>query len=152
MLLHLKCVGNRDETLLCPPDTLPCGVLKETPLSRAYDPQLRHDRVLLDLIADKWTMLVLGVLCDNSKSVRFNAIKRAIPGITQKSLTQCLRRLERSGLVGRKVIETAPIGVEYSFTGLGNTLEAPISALFAWTGTHARAVRIAQARYDEHSI
>lgn len=118
-------------------------------MSRAYDPRLRHDRVLLDLIADKWTMLVLGVLCDNDKRARFNAIKRAVPGITQKSLTQCLRRLERNGLVERNVIEAAPIGVEYGFTALGNTLEAPILALFAWTGAHARAVRLAQAKYDE---
>jgi DNA-binding HxlR family transcriptional regulator len=118
-------------------------------MSKAIDPQLRRDRVLLDLLADKWTMLVFGVLCDDdAKRARFNAIKRQIPGISQKTLTQCLRRLERNGLVERKVIAAAPLGVEYAFTPLGDTLEAPVSALLAWTADHARAVRAAQARYD----
>jgi hypothetical protein len=53
-------------------------------MSKTVDPQLRADRTLLDLLADKWTILVLGVLCDNEKRSRFNAIKRQIPGISQK--------------------------------------------------------------------
>lgn len=110
-------------------------------MSKTVDQQLRHDRTLLDLLGDKWTILVLGVLCDNDKRSRFNAIKRQIPGISHKALTQCLRRLERSGLVERRVIAAAPIGVEYRFTPLGDTLEAPVTALFSWTASHATAVR-----------
>src|ERR1700730_11708857 len=110
-------------------------------MSKTVDHQLRADRILLDLLADKWTILVLGVLCDNDKRSRFNAIKRQIPGISQKVLTQCLRRLERSGFIERRVIAAAPLGVEYGFTPLGDTLEAPVAALFAWTASHATAVR-----------
>jgi DNA-binding HxlR family transcriptional regulator len=113
-------------------------------MSKIADPQLRHDRVLLDLLGNKWTILVLGVLCDNDKRSRFNAIKRQIPGISQKALTQCLRRLERSGLIERRVIDAAPLAVEYEFTPLGDTLEAPVAALFSWTASHATAVRTVQ--------
>jgi DNA-binding HxlR family transcriptional regulator len=117
-------------------------------MSKTVDPQLRADRILLDLLGDKWTILVLGVLCDNEKRSRFNAIKRQIPGISQKALTQCLRRLQRSGLVERRVLTAAPLGVEYGFTPLGDTLEAPVAALFSWTASHATAVRDVQRSYD----
>lgn len=117
-------------------------------MSKTVDPQLRADRILLDLLGDKWTMLVLGVLCDNEKRSRFNAIKRQIPGISQKALTQCLRRLQRSGLVERRVLAGAPLGVEYGFTPLGDTLEAPVAALFSWTASHATAVRDVRRSYD----
>jgi DNA-binding HxlR family transcriptional regulator len=117
-------------------------------MSKTVDHQLRADRTLLDLLGDKWTMLVLGVLCDNDKRSRFNAIKRQIPGISQKSLTQCLRRLERGGFVERRVIAAAPLGVEYRFTPLGDTLEAPVAALFSWTASHATAVRAVRGAHD----
>jgi DNA-binding HxlR family transcriptional regulator len=117
-------------------------------MSKTVDPHLRADRILLDLLGDKWTILVLGVLCDNEKRSRFNAIKRQIPGISQKALAQCLRRLQRSGLVERRVLAAAPLGVEYGFTPLGDTLEAPVAALFSWTASHATAVRDVQRSYD----
>jgi len=110
--------------------------------------QLREDRILLDLIGDKWTILVLGSLCDHQGNRRFNAIRRDIPGISQKSLTQCLRRLERNGLIERRVTTTAPPGVEYRFTPLGYTLDVPVASLLNWTGTYANAVREAQATFD----
>jgi DNA-binding HxlR family transcriptional regulator len=109
---------------------------------------LRLDRVLLDQIAGQWTLLVLGVLCDNDGHARFNAIKRAIPGISQKMLTQCLRQLERNGLVKRRVLTESPLGVEYSFTELGDTLETPVTVLYEWTRMYSAAVRTAQSRYD----
>ncbi|WP_254061368.1 helix-turn-helix domain-containing protein [Granulicella sp. L60] len=109
---------------------------------------LRLDRVLLDQIAGQWTLLVLGALCDNEGRARFNAIKRAVPGISQKTLTHCLRQLERNGLVERRVLTESPLGVEYSFTKLGDTLETPVSALYEWTGRYSSAVRAAQTRYD----
>ena len=59
-------------------------------------------RLLFDQIADKWSMMVLTVLDDGP--VRFNAIKRGLEGVTQKALTQCLRRLENMGFLrGRAV-------------------------------------------------
>jgi DNA-binding HxlR family transcriptional regulator len=117
-------------------------------MSKTVAMSLRLDRVLLDQIAGQWTLLVLGALCDNEGRARFNAIKRAVPGISQKTLTQCLRQLERNGLVARRVLTQSPLGVEYSFTKLGDTLETPVAALYEWTATYSAAVRAAQARYD----
>jgi DNA-binding HxlR family transcriptional regulator len=67
-------------------------------------------------------------------------------------LTQCLRQLERSGLVARRVLTESPVGVEYSFTKLGETLEAPITALYQWTGKHSAAVREAQKSFDAKKV
>jgi DNA-binding HxlR family transcriptional regulator len=121
-------------------------------MSKTVAMSLRLDRVLLDQIAGQWTLLVLGALCDNEGRARFNAIKRAVPGISQKTLTQCLRQLERNGLVQRRVLTQSPLGVEYSFTKLGDTLETPVTALYEWTATYSAAVRAAQARYDARTL
>jgi DNA-binding HxlR family transcriptional regulator len=108
------------------------------------------DRLLLDQIADRWTILVLGAICVAPGSkLRFNALRREIDGISQKTLTQCLRRLERNGLVDRTLVDGAPPGVEYAITKLGHTLDKPFDALSAWTRAHGRAVRSAQVRFDE---
>src|SRR3981189_2455892 len=111
--------------------------------------RVRDDRVLLDLLADKWRIHVLGSLCDHDYRRRFNAIRRDIPGISQKSLTQCLRRLERNGLLQRHVCTTAGgPAVEYAFTELGYTLDGPVGALLAWTAANTDAVRRSQAEFD----
>jgi DNA-binding HxlR family transcriptional regulator len=104
-------------------------------------------RLLLDQIADKWSVLILASL--NPAPLRFNEIKRRIEGITQKALTQSLRRLERNGIVGRRVIATSPISVEYAITPLGHTLDTPFQALFSWTVEYLPEVEQARARYDE---
>jgi DNA-binding HxlR family transcriptional regulator len=118
-------------------------------MSEVYDAKLRSDRVLLDLVGDKWTILVFGSLCDHGGRRRFNAIRRDIPGISQKSLTQCLRRLERNGLLQRHVCTSAGgLAVEYAFTELGDTLDGPVGALLAWTAANADAVRRSQAEFD----
>ena len=106
------------------------------------------DRLLLDQIADRWTILVLGAICAADGRLRFNALRREIEGISQKTLTQCLRRLERNGLVERHLIDGAPPGVEYAITALGYTLDKPFQALNAWTSEHAASVRSAQATFD----
>ncbi len=109
------------------------------------DKAVRDDRVLLDLLADKWTIAVLGSMCDHGYRRRFNAIRRDVQGISQKSLVRCLRRLEENGLIEREVITDGPLGVEYRFTELAKTLDKPLAALFEWTLTHGGAVRAAQA-------
>ena len=103
-------------------------------------------RLLLDQITDKWSVSILFALC--SKPLRFNEIKRCMDGITQKSLTQCLRRLERNGIIARRVIPSSQIAVEYSITPLGRTLEAPFQALFNWTIEYSSDVKLAQAEFD----
>ena len=118
-------------------------------MSEIYDAKLRSDRILLDLVGDKWTVLVFGSLCDHGGRRRFNAIRRDIPGISQKSLTQCLRRLERNGLLRRHVCTSVGgLAVEYAFTELGDTLDGPVGALLAWTAANTDAVRRSQAEFD----
>lgn len=103
-------------------------------------------RPILDQIADKWSMLILAVLCPGPR--RFNAIKRQLEGVTQKALTQALRRLERNGLVARRVIPVSPVAVEYSVTPLGRTLEQPFAALHGWTVQHMADIEQAQREFD----
>ena len=104
-------------------------------------------RVLLDQIADKWSMMILAVLADGP--LRFNAIKRGLEGITQKALTQTLRKLERNGIIARHVIATSPVAVEYEITALGRTLIEPFKALYAWTNDKMPEVEAARAAFDE---
>lgn len=105
-------------------------------------------RALFDQIADKWSMMVLAVLDDGPH--RFNAIKRRLEGITQKALTQCLRRLERNGLVSRQVIPS-PLAVQYEITPLGNTLQQPLRQLHAWTLEKLPMVESARSAFDQQN-
>ena len=101
-------------------------------------------RALLDQLADKWSMLVLMAVAD--EPVRFNALKRAVEGISQKVLTQTVRRLEHNGLVHRTVYPTVPVTVEYGITPLGTSLVALIEPLREWAIANVAAVE--QARQD----
>ncbi|MEB2843900.1 transcriptional regulator [Rhizobiales bacterium RZME27] len=103
-------------------------------------------RPVLDKIADKWTILILTVICP--KPSRFNEIKRRLNGITHKALADALKRLERNGLVTRTVLPTSPIGVEYAITPLGHSLRQPFEALCAWALTHGSDIHDAAAQYD----
>jgi DNA-binding HxlR family transcriptional regulator len=68
--------------------------------------------------------------------------------IPAESLVQCLRRLEKSGFVKRRVLTTGRLGVKYAFTELGRTLERPVASLFEWTTEYADVVRAAQVAFD----
>ena len=106
-------------------------------------------RVVLDRIADKWTVLVLVLLAENP--LRFNQLRREIEGLTQKMASQTLKALERDGLITRKVTPTVPVTVEYSITPLGRTLAATVEALQIWAQAHIGDVIKAQKRYDAAS-
>ncbi|MBT2408966.1 helix-turn-helix transcriptional regulator [Streptomyces sp. ISL-12] len=105
-------------------------------------------RPILDQISDKWSMMVLAVL---EQPTRFNEIKRQLEGVTQRVLTQTLRRLERNGMIRRRVLETSPLGVEYSLTPLGESFRAPFTRLYEWTVEHSDEVLSAQHAYDARS-
>jgi DNA-binding HxlR family transcriptional regulator len=102
-------------------------------------------RPILDQIADKWSMMVMAVL---DRPRRFNDIKRRLEGVTQRVLTQTLRRLERNGMIERRVLPTPPVGVEYSLTPLGESLREPFGHLYGWTVDHADEIRNCQQSYD----
>lgn len=104
-------------------------------------------RPILDQIANKWSILILTVLC--YRPARFNELMRRLDGITHKALADALKRLERNGLVNRRILATTPIGVEYSITPLGNSLKGPFEALYNWATTHGPALSEAQRQYDD---
>lgn len=102
-------------------------------------------RPILDQISDKWSVMVLAAL---EHPTRFNELKRRLDGVTQRVLTQTLRRLERNGMIVRQVLPTSPVGVEYSLTMLGASLQEPFGHLYDWSLQHAEVIRAAQEDYD----
>lgn len=104
-------------------------------------------RELLDQILDKWSLGVLNELCRCPR--RFNELKRSIGGVTQKSLTSTLRKLERNGIIERLITSTRPLAVEYRITRLGKTIRGPIEELLSWTETHYADVLAARNRFEE---
>lgn len=104
-------------------------------------------RLVLNRIADKWTVLVVILLESDVK--RFSQLRREIEGISQKMLTQTLRGLERDGLVTRKVYAAVPPHVEYALTPLGHTLKGLLYQIKTWSETNIDEVLAAQKRYDK---
>ncbi|MBN9061270.1 MAG: helix-turn-helix transcriptional regulator [Rhizobiales bacterium] len=113
-----------------------------------FDPDC-PTRLVLDRIGDKWATLILLLLAVEPR--RFNALRRAVAGLSQKMLSRTLKSLERDGLVSRKAFATVPVTVEYSITPLGRTLAATVDALRDWAETNIGAVQAAQRRYDARS-
>ncbi|MBR9763969.1 MAG: helix-turn-helix transcriptional regulator [Rhodobacteraceae bacterium] len=103
-------------------------------------------RDVLDQIADKWSLMILSVL--SGGPTRFNEIKRRLEGISQKSLSQTLRKLERNGLVRREVLNTAPVAVQYRLNPLGHTLLPHFRALYAWTHSYIDQINAARQEFD----
>ena len=77
-------------------------------------------RDVLDRIGDKWSTLILSTLARGPQ--RFSAVRRAIPDISKRMLTQTFRDLERDGLITRTVFPTKPPSVEYRLTPLGESI------------------------------
>lgn len=106
-------------------------------------------RKALDRIADKWTVLIIGLL--GRRPHRFGELLRGIDGISQKMLTQTLRSLELDGLVKRRVKATVPVTVEYSLTATGRTLTEPLEAIRCWAEQHIDEVLAARGRNRDKS-
>lgn len=106
-------------------------------------------RMVIDLIADKWTVMVVYGL--SKGTARHSDLNRMIAGISQKMLTQTLRRLEAHGLVERTVYPVVPPKVEYNLTPLGESLLVPISALKVWAEENSDAIEDALARFTSLS-
>ena len=103
-------------------------------------------RGILDRLGDKWSMLI--VLELSSGNVRFNELRRRIPDISQKMLTQTLRDLQRDGMVGRTVFPTVPPSVEYGLTPVGRSLLEPFGHLIAWANSNSDAIFGARSEFD----
>jgi DNA-binding HxlR family transcriptional regulator len=94
--------------------------------------------VTLDLIGGRWKPLILWHLKERGV-LRHGQLKRLIPTITQKMLTQQLRQLESDGLVQRKQYAEVPPRVEYSLTGYGRELQEMLDLFCSWGAAHARS-------------
>ena len=101
---------------------------------------------LLATLSDKWVTLVLSALADGP--LRYSALSRTVSGASQKMLTQTLRKLERDGLVSRRVTAAVPVRVDYELTGLGRDLLPVQRAIKEWAETHIAQVHAARAAYD----
>ncbi len=110
-----------------------------------YDPDCPTRRVL-DRIADKWTVLVVGALQDGT--LRFGEVRRRVAGISQQVLTGTLRGLERDGIVKRKIYASVPPRVEYSLTPLGRSLSGLLESVRSWAETHIESVLASQKEHD----
>ena len=103
-------------------------------------------RTVIDQIGGKWSTLLLNALYD--RPYRFNELKRLVPDISQRMLTQTLRDLQRDGYVARAVFPTKPPSVEYSLTDLGHSLNVAMESLLQWAEDHHLEVKAARRRFD----
>jgi DNA-binding HxlR family transcriptional regulator len=102
---------------------------QERSLRRTEAPKCPAETTL-DVIGGRWKVPILWHLF--GRTLRFSELKRALPHITQKMLTQQLRELEQDGVVKRKVYPQVPPKVEYSLTERGASLKPVVEAMCRW--------------------
>jgi DNA-binding HxlR family transcriptional regulator len=96
-------------------------------------------------IGDKWTVMVVGAL--HQGPMRYNQIRRAVEGISQRMLTLTLKGLEEDGLVNRTMYPTIPPRVDYELTVLGRKLIVPLQSLYDWAVEHRPAMLAAREKF-----
>jgi DNA-binding HxlR family transcriptional regulator len=130
--------------------------MSQNPLQRAQPEPDCHEsdpRVealvneLISRVADKWTMLILEVLAEHGE-MRFTRIGEAVPGVSQKMLTQTLRAMERDGLVTRTVHAVVPPKVEYKLTQLGMGLGEAFCGVWIWAEMNLDEIETARTAFD----
>jgi DNA-binding HxlR family transcriptional regulator len=92
----------------------------------------------MSIIGGKWKPIILWCIQEEEK--RFGEIKKLIPGVTQKMLTQQLRELENDGIIRREVYPVVPPKVEYSLTEYGRTLYPILKTMAEWGKAHKKNV------------
>lgn len=98
-------------------------------------------RNVLARICDKWSMLVIFILEKHqAEPLRFNALRKMIPDISQKMLTSTLRTLEEDGLILRQVYAEVPPRVEYSLTPRAQSLIPIVDNLVDWAADNMAAI------------
>ena len=120
------------------------------PAITSYHPDPKVDALVdetIGRVADKWTLLIIESL-EEAGATRFSAIGRALPGISQKMLTQTLRQMEREGLVSRTAYPEVPPRVEYALTDLGHELAEAFCGVWKWAEKNIGRIEHARADYD----
>jgi DNA-binding HxlR family transcriptional regulator len=120
-------------------------LLETTPPWNVFDSHC-PTRQVLDLIADKWTVLIIRRLADGT--LRFAQLRRSVDGISQKVLTNILRSLERDGIVTRRIYASVPPKVEYSLTTLGRSLCNLVEGICGWAEANIEQVQAAREVYS----
>ena len=103
-------------------------------------------RNVLARVGDKWSMLVLFTL-ENNSSQRFKELQRNIPDISQKMLTATLKTLEGDGLILREAFPEIPPRVEYSLTQKGQSLLPLINNLISWASENMEDIIESRKQY-----
>ena len=103
-------------------------------------------RDVIQIISGKWSSLLMMALAE--KPYRFGELRRLVPDISQRMLTQTLHDLQRDGYVRREVFATKPPSVEYRLTDLGRSMFGPLYQLLQWAEFNHGAVRHARAAFD----
>src|SRR5260370_3153596 len=104
-------------------------------------------RRLLELIGDKWTPIIVYILGQGTK--RYGELRRHLPDVSKKMLTQTLRALERDGLLKRKVYAEVPPRVDYDLTPLGRVFLSPVTSLCALAQAHQGDLEAAPAQRNK---
>jgi DNA-binding HxlR family transcriptional regulator len=103
-------------------------------------------RDVIQGVSGKWRSLLMMALAE--QPYRFGELRRLVPDISQRMLTQTLHDLQRDGYVHREVFPTKPPGVEYSLTDLGRSMFGAFHQLILWAELNHDAVREARAAFD----
>jgi DNA-binding HxlR family transcriptional regulator len=106
-------------------------------------------RQVINRIGDRWSLLVLCAL--EAGTLRFQQLRRAVDGVSQKMLTQTLRTLERDGLVRREIFASVPPRVDYSLTPLGASLSESIIGIRTWAYANMDTIEGARAEFDSRA-
>jgi DNA-binding HxlR family transcriptional regulator len=121
-------------------------LLSNGKLTAEFDTDCGATRQILTRVGDKWSVLTVVLL--GEATMRFNELRRALDGISQRMLTSTLRGLERDGLVKRTVHPTNPPQVDYALTALGESLLEPVRVLAVWAQGHRAEVMQAREAFD----
>jgi len=107
-------------------------------------------RDVIDVISGKWSSLLVTALAE--QPYRFGELRRLVPDISQRMLTQTLGELQRDGYVRREVFPTKPPGVEYSLTDLGLSMFEALHVLLQWAEENHDAVTSARDGFDSEKL
>ena len=103
-------------------------------------------RDVIQGVSGKWSSLLMMALAE--QPYRFGEVRRLVPDISQRMLTQSLYDLQRDGYVHREVFPTKPPSVEYRLTDLGRSMFGGFHQLILWAELNHDAVRAARADFD----
>lgn len=129
-------------------DARPGSLRQQLAVYRSTDQALENCpvREVMAGIFGKWSSLLMAALAE--QPYRFGELRRLVPDISQRMLTQTLRDLQRDGYVHREVHPTTPPSVEYSLTDLGRSMFGPLGEMMQWAARNHGAVQAARERFD----